>query len=433
MRYRVLALVVLLALAGCNSIAGGQTEGSTTVSDAHIEMHDGGLVLAFSYSVTAPSAVLLEGPSGQVLRRGTLEPNSMKSGFYLSHSRGGSYTIIIKQGGSTQTTLTTTFAGSALTVENARGLWSKNTLRGVSVTVSNAGDMPARVSEIAVELRGAQISRSQNQWVPAGESRTLEIETGNQSGTVVESPGKVTASVAVDGSQQRIVGQFSRTFEPASLAVTNVTQSWFGKELSELGVTITNRGDLPGEGELVVETGAESVLTASTGPIPPGESRTIGFGDGGTVYTAESAGRISFSADIAATPDTSPTTFTHSIPGAELSLRNVDTEWANGELLTVSGVVENDATVTTSLDVAVLVNGETVYTDGSFIGGNETLSLSISGENGSLYVAENGTNTVELRVTPEYGNTVSERSQTTVTTTASVTAFGLPAKPDLDS
>ena len=361
MRYRVLTLIALVALAGCGSLAGGLTDSGPTVSDAHIEIQEGSPILAFNYTVSDYSDALLKGPSGQVISRGTLEPNATESGFYLTEPRGGNYTIIIQQGGSTEATLTTEFEGPNVVAEDTSATWNGQSVTDATLTVSNTGDLPAKVQSWRFRAAGGTNDGYLNRWLSAGETTEMTFSSGFSSMTVTE-PGTARGVVTLNTTAGVVSGAFSRTFDGPSLNITYVSPRWNGGELSDVTVIVENTGDLPAETAVEVRNNGERLEQTEKKTIQPGVTPRYRIDPRGddVIYSATSGGETTLTVAARSQSETVTQEITNEVSAASVDV-TAGAIWESGQLQAITADLSNSGDVPASFTIEYVVNGEVVY------------------------------------------------------------------------
>lgn len=401
MRYRVLTLVALVALAGCGSLAGGLA-GGPTVSDAQVEIQDGSPVLAFNYTVSDYSDALLQGPSGQVINRGTIEPNSTEAGFYLAEPRGGNYTIIIQQGGSTEATLTKEFEGPNVVAEGASARWTGWSVANATLSVSNTGDLPSEIQSVGLEAVGSTNSDYVNRWLAPGESTDITVSSGFSSMTVTE-PGETRGTVAVNTSSGVASSTFSRTFEGASLNITDVSPTWDNAALADVTGTVENTGDLPTEAAVEVRYNGDRLEWTGNATLDPGESGEFTVDPwSDVIYSATSGGETTLTVAARSQSETVTREISNDVSAAAVGVET-SAIWESGQLQAITADIANTGDVSSSFSIEYIVNGEVVYTESvSELAGNSEVAYQY-GDTGfgadPIYVSDGGQEEVTVRLT----------------------------------
>ena len=362
----LLLLGVLVALAGCGGLVGGPS-----VSDAHADTSDDGYpVLVFNYSVSDYSDVILEGPDGDIVTRGTLNPDKDRAALAMQNPRSGEYTIVIQQGGETQLEKPVSFSGPDARVVETRAQWSGNSVEEVGVTVENRGDVPIRVINATATARGAEIAESAYTWIPAGESETVTI-TSSFDGITVQEEGGIDGDVTVRTNHGRLSGQFSKTFEGPRLEIAEVRPVWDGPTLMSATVVVRNAGDLPTTSTTSLRADGTELASSYSREIPPGETDTYTAELPSGLAQVQSGGTAEINVLVDSPSGSAEETISKTFEGPDFSITSSDAtayQPYNEQLYQFSEFqmnVRNDGDTVAAFDtVRLSVNGKTAT--GSF-------------------------------------------------------------------
>ncbi|ELY29374.1 hypothetical protein C499_05935 [Halogeometricum borinquense DSM 11551] len=369
----------------------------------------------FNYTVDDYSDALLEGPSGQVIQKTTLEPDQEVAAFSLVDPRPGNYTIILQQGGETKSTKTASYEGASPTITTTEAAWSGNTLQRVNVTVNNNGDFPVKISEAVVNARDSEMQSSPYVWVMPGETESFSI-TPSYGKVSIHSAGEVHGSVTVTTSADELSSSFTKTFEGPDLAITNVEPVWEGGSLESTRVTVENQGDLTASAWAGIQRGDEVLASTYNESISPGQSVQYEITHySGTIYEPETSGEIQLQA-IANSPSGFTTQeFTREISSASLSIDSFTPVWENGRLTSATFTLSNNGDVATDFSASLIVNGHEVKESQTIqsLAGGETEEYEIVddswGAGSALFISNGGEETVKLELTSA-GNSVTASS-----------------------
>ncbi|ADQ68819.1 hypothetical protein [Halogeometricum borinquense] len=409
-------LLILAPLAGCGAALDATGLGSgPTVSDLRLGEYEDQPLLMFNYTVDDYSDALLEGPSGQVIQKTTLEPDQEVAAFSLVDPRPGNYTIILQQGGETKSTKTASYEGASPTITTTEAAWSGNTLQRVNVTVNNNGDFPVKISEAVVNARDSEMQSSPYVWVMPGETESFSI-TPSYGKVSIHSAGEVHGSVTVTTSADELSSSFTKTFEGPDLAITNVEPVWEGGSLESTRVTVENQGDLTASAWAGIQRGDEVLASTYNESISPGQSVQYEITHySGTIYEPETSGEIQLQA-IANSPSGFTTQeFTREISSASLSIDSFTPVWENGRLTSATFTLSNNGDVATDFSASLIVNGHEVKESQTIqsLAGGETEEYEIVddswGAGSALFISNGGEETVKLELTSA-GNSVTASS-----------------------
>ncbi|MBP1985953.1 hypothetical protein [Halolamina salifodinae] len=383
------AVVALLLLAGCGSIAGGGPSASSPEAD----VIDGTPVITFNYSVDDYTSVLLESPSGDVINEGTLEPNQSTGTLRMGEPVEGTYKIILQTGGETAAETSVSFNGSDASVETTSAVWERNSLQEAEVTVRNSGDLPMKVSEVALSTDDTTINEEYAyEWIAPGEEKRLSLSPSFESIEATER-GTFEGTVIVGTSGGTVDGTFSKRFEGANLSITDTSAEWNGGNLETATVTVENSGDLPTEIEATIESsGTDPLATSDQIAIAPGESKTLELGSLGPIYES-TGGNVSLPVVVNSSVGFETTKITHDVAPASVKLVSVNTEWRNGGLISVSYTVENTGDVATDFSVSFKTGGSEFGVSSQRIEGGSSATFTYSGttySNGPIFNAVSG-------------------------------------------
>ncbi|MFC7098854.1 hypothetical protein [Halobaculum marinum] len=400
------ALLILAPLAGCGAaIEATGLDSGPTVSDVRLEEYENRPILAFNYTVDDYSDALLEGPSGQVIQEAKLEPDQEIAAFSLTDPRPGNYTVILQQGGETQSKTTVSYEGSSAEVTSTEATWSGNTLQRVSVTVTNGGDLPVQISEAVVSARDSEMQSSPYAWVMPGETQTFSV-TPSFGEVSIDSAGEVRGAVTLSTSADDLSGSFTKTFEGPDLAITNVEPVWDGGSLQSARVTVENQGDLTAKAWAGIQKGDEVLASTYNESISPGQSVEYEITHySGTVYEPDTSGEIQLQAIVNSPSGFTTQEFTQQVASASLNIDSFTPVWENGQLVSATFTVSNEGDVATDFSVSLMVNGQEVQegsTSQSLAGGaTEEYELTDGtwGTSSALFTTDGGEETVKLELT----------------------------------
>jgi len=383
------AVVSLLLLAGCGSIAGG----GPSVSNPEADVTDGTPVIAFNYSVDDYATVLLEAPSGEVINEGTLEPDQSSGVLRMGEPAEGTYKLILQTGGETAAETSVSFNGSDPSVESTSAIWEGNSLQEAEVTVQNSGDLPMKVSEVAISTEEITVDEAYAyEWVAPGEEKELSISPGFESIEATER-GTFEGSVIVGTSGGIVDGSFSKNFEGANISIIDTSTEWNGGDLETATVSVENHGDLPTDVEATIESsGSEPLASSDQVAIAPGESKTLELWSLGTIYES-TGGNVSLPVVVNSSVGFETTEITRDVSPANVELESVDTEWRNGGLMSVSYTVTNTGDVTTDLSASFETDGSEFGSSSQQIEGGSSATFTYSGStysDGAIFNAVSG-------------------------------------------
>lgn len=315
----LLLLGVLVALAGCGGLAGGPS-----VSNAHADTSgDGYPVVVFNYSVSDYSDVILEGPDGDIINRGTLNPDKNRAALSMQNPRGGEYTIVIQQGGETQLEKPVSFDGPDARVVETRAQWSGNSIEEVTVTVENGGDLPVRIINATATARGSEIAESAYIWIPAGESKTIRI-TPRFGGIAAQEGGEIRGDVTVRTNRGTLSGQFSKTFEGATLEIDEIRPVWDDGTLMSVTVVVRNSGDLTTTATTLLRADGKELISSFGSRISPGDTTTFTFDPSSGIYQVQAGGTAEVNILVDSSSGFTEKTISKTFEGPDLSVTSSD-------------------------------------------------------------------------------------------------------------
>jgi len=366
------AVVAFLLLAGCGGIAGG----GPSVSSPEADVTNDVPVITFNYSVDDYATVLLESPGGEVINEGTVEPNNTQAALAMGEPREGTYKIILQTGGETAAETSVTFNGSDPSVESTSAVWEWNSLQEADITVQNSGDLPMKVSEVAISTEETTIDEEYAyEWVAPGEEKRLRISPAFESIEATER-GTFEGSVIVGTSGGTVDGSFSKDFEGANISIKDTSTEWDGGDLEAATVTVENNGDLPTEVEATIEgSGSDSLASSYEVAIAPGDSTVLELRSLGSIYES-TGGNVSLPVVVNSSAGFETTEITHEVAPANVELESVNTEWKNGGLMSISYTVENTGDVTADISVTFEADGSKFGSSRQQIDGGSSATFS---------------------------------------------------------
>ncbi|WP_232702204.1 hypothetical protein [Halobacterium wangiae] len=385
-------LVATVALAGCMGLGTGG--GGPSLSDAQVGVAEsGGPAVAVNYSVDDYATILLEGPENNILNEVEVSPEGNQTAMYMGDVGAGEYELVLRQGDETVDSQTMTFEGAEPQVEIVSPNWSGNTIESVDVTITNTGDLPVYVDNVAYSARGDSVENSVYSWIDANDSRTFNVAGSFGSSVTIEERGDVIGSVEVATDAGVLTDSFQRTFDGPNLTVTNIDTEWENNELHTAEVTVRNDGDLPTTGNVTIVSGGESLASSYSNEVAVGSTTTFELVGYSYIYRAESGGTANL--DVIVNSPTGYVTdqITREIAGSNVSIESMNTEWQNGELVSVTFIAANDGEVASDGAAEVTVNGEVVSKD----------SISIEPSTTSEFTVSDGAYTVEPLYTADSG------------------------------
>ena len=409
-RYHILAVTLVVLLAGCGGLAG---IGGPSITDTEATVIEGQPALTFDYEIDDFATALLEDPNGNIVSEARIEPEQNSSALYMGEPHGGEYRLLIREGGETLTSETLEFDGPELVLSNVSDQWSSNTLESVEVTVENTGDLPARLERGTYQVDGNEAESYISGPIEANESVTASISPGFGM-SEFEEPGLVEGELTVVTTAGNLSGEFSRDLEPASLSIVGVNPVWSGNALEEVIVRVRNSGDVPTEANVTVEHQGEEAAVTGLGIVDPGELVRFEATPFFNPYEVQSGGEAQFDVYIDSPSGRVSDEFTRDIAGADVSIESVDSTWEFGRLTQVQYTADNAGEVEAEYDMTVEVNGETV-SEGEVTIPSEGVSGQTLAEDSfysSLDYAADSGGEYEVTVTLDTGNGTVSASDT---------------------
>jgi archaellum component FlaF (FlaF/FlaG flagellin family) len=354
----------------------------------------------FNYSVNDFSDALIQGTSGEVISEGKIEPNQTVAAFSLYSMQPGSYGIIIQQGGETVARKNITFDGADTRVSITNTTWKGNRLQAVNATVTNDGDMPAKITETEVSARGTTISSSSSVWLPSNGTDTVTVSPGYDSLAISE-PGDVRGTVRVNTRNGSVTDSFDKSFKPANPTIVSNATRWSGPELTRATIVVKNTGDLPTEGEFSIRSGGETYATTYTEKIPANDTERYSIAEN-PILEQTSGGTTQVTFLVNTTAGFTETTVSRTAEGANLTIQDIQPVWENGRLNRVIVTAENTGDIATTASVSVTAEGSELGTEQVEISGGESVEYEYGQSLGTfgdeIYTVRSGGD-VELDVT----------------------------------
>lgn len=357
----VVAIVIFIgvATAGCSGLS---SLSGPSVSNVDVQMvDDGGPAIVFNYSVDDYSTVLLEDPDGNVINEGTLEPDNEISGLYMGEPEGGTYKIIIQQGGETALEKEVEFRGPEPTIQNLKTEWDGGSLEEVSITLTNSGDLPLYVSNAnyTVNQRN-EFQVSVYQWIPSDSTVTVDATPTYGNAIVVSYPGEISAQIDLITSGGIHTKSFSESFEGPQLKILDKKPQWDGNALNSVEITVANTGDLNGYVEALIRKDGEVLAESNGGTFGPGENRSFELTSLGNIYTITSGGQTEFTVVVKTDYDSTSAKISRRVEAGDTSFESLVTNWDSGQLESVSINATNNGDLQDEFTAKLIVNGELI-------------------------------------------------------------------------
>lgn len=396
----IIAIALLVSLAGCGAISAVTGPSITGTNTTVIEERP---ALTVEYETDDYATLLLEDPDGEVVYETRIEPETNSTALFFSEPRPGEYTVVLRQGGETVTSKSITYEGAEVKIESVEQDWFKNKLRSVEVRINNTGDLPLRIGEGAYSVKGYETSTDFYETVGAGETTTIEVKPSYLGEVKITKPGDVDGELTIQTTAGDVTKELPKTFEPASLSITQTNPTWEGSELVAVEVKVRNNGDVPTTGNATIEHGGEVIAYSGEEEIPPGETVSFTVDPYGSIFEADSGGSVEFETVVNSPSGYVSEGFTREIDAATVTIESMSPTWENGQLTELTFTASNDGEVAAEYPVRVTVNGETVFEATVNVPAGDTYeytAFDVASYAAPKYIAESG-GEYEVKVTIE--------------------------------
>ncbi|MDR5657302.1 hypothetical protein RH831_08925 [Halodesulfurarchaeum sp. HSR-GB] len=406
----VISLTVLVMLSGCSTLGlGGPTitESETGVTS------DGIPYLEFEYTTDDYATALLENPENQIVDKRELSPEENRSALAIGEPQSGSYTLVLQQGGETQVEKNLDYDGPSPQIESVDPKWTGSTLKEISITVSNSGDLPTRVSAASYSSVGETVEDdSMYEWVEANSSNTITLTSGYQEAVRVEEPGDATVSVQLETTNKTLSTSFTKSFEGPNLEIESVNPNWEGGDLDSAEVLVENIGDMSTIANASIEHNGETLAYSGNSSIGAGESALMEITSLGNIYYAENAGDVNLDLIVDGESQHLSRTISHKVQDANVSISSFLTSWGNGELNSATAEVTNNGEVDGDVRVSILVDGTEVSGYDTVVKAGDSRSFDFDSYDTLYSATSGGTYDVTFEVSGVDGDDSKTRSKT---------------------
>jgi hypothetical protein len=373
LRAPAVAVALLVVLSGCSSVPGGLLRPGPSVSNADVQLVDGEPALVFNYTVSDFAEVLIQGPSGQVFARGTLEPENSRVGVQMAAVPPGEYNIIIQRGGDTVKQQPVTFDGAEPSLTSTSVNWSGRTLAGATITVENSGDVPVQVVNVSATARDMAANLGTvNTWVPSGGSKTISVSPSFNS-LKIEEPGDVRGEVVVATDTGELTDSFQHRLDPVNLEVVEVSPNWNHATLETATVRVRNTGDFPARTEFEVYHAGEEIGSSLKKQIPADGEATLEATALSYLFKADAGGEVRLQGVVNSSTDFAEVDLSHRVEPADISLVSFNPIWQDGELADVQTELRNSGDAPAEVTVTYTVGDTKVADVLATVEGGETV------------------------------------------------------------
>lgn len=386
----IIAIALIVSLAGCGAISAVTGPSITGTNTTVIEERP---ALTVEYEIDDYATAMLEDPDGEVVYETRIEPETNSTPLFFSKPRPGEYTVVIRQGGETVASKSITFDGAEVKVESVEQDWFKNKLRSVEVRINNTGDLPLRIGEGTYSVKGYETSTDFYQTVGAGETTTIELKPSYLGEVKITKPGDVDGELTIRTTAGDVTKELPKTFEPASLSITQINPTWEGSKLVAVEVKVRNTGDVPTTGNATIEHGGDVIAYSGEGQVTPGETVSFTVDPFGFIFEADSGGSFEFETVVNSPSGYVSESFSHEIDAATVSIESMSPTWESGQLTGLTFTASNDGEVAAEYPVRVTVNGETVFEATVNIPAGDTYeytAFDVASYAAPKYIAESG-------------------------------------------
>lgn len=406
----IIALVGLVLLSGCATLGlGGPT---ISVSDTGVTSN-GVPYMAIDYSTDEYATVLLENPENDIVDKRELSPNENQSALRIGEPKSGSYTLVLQQGGETKTEKEVAYDGPSARIDAVEPKWSGATLEEVSITITNSGDLPTRVSAGTYSAREQSVSQdSMYEWVEANSTTTLTLTSGYQESIQIEEPGDASVSVQLETTNDTLTTTFTESFEGPELEIDSVEPNWQGGDLASAKVWVQNTGDMPTTANASIEHAGDTLAYSGESSIAPGESTLLEISTFGNIYYAENAGNIELDLIVDGESQHLSTSISHEIEDADVSITSFSTSWVNGQLTDATGKIQNPGEIDGDVRVQLLVDGNEVSGWDTVVDAGESETVEFGGYDPLYSATSEGTIDVTFELSGADGSDSMKESKT---------------------